>query len=148
MAEAPNSILDEQTRLLVSHEERQRRHQEAATSPLAACPMIVLSGKSASPSEILPLALLAALAMAATAATTIFVYASLLCKDPMDCQDKERSLYAGAVAVASCAANVGSLLVLGPLERLARENYKAALLVWFTLRSFSVVMLALGCTKI
>ncbi|CAD6577322.1 MAG: hypothetical protein ASARMPRED_008217 [Alectoria sarmentosa] len=82
--------------------------------------------------------------MAATAATTIFAYASLLCRDPTDCRDSERNLYAGAVAVATCAANVGGLLFLGTLERLSRENYKAALILWFVLRSMSVVVLVVG----
>lgn len=137
---------NEQTGLLDCHEERQRLDQESAlpASKIPPGPTVAIKGK-ALPYQVLPLALLAALAMAATAATTIFAYARLLCKVPTHCRDAERNLYAGAVAAATCMANTCGLLLLGVLERLSRQNYKNALLVWFSLRSMSVVMLAIGC---
>lgn len=97
-----------------------------------------------SPFAVLPIALLAALAMAATAATTIYAYASLLCKDPTRCRDSERTTYAGAVAAATYVANVCALLALGGFAKLSRRNHKAGLALWIICRSMSVVTLALG----
>ena len=93
---------------------------------------------------ILPIALLAALGMAATAATSIFAYASLLCKSPTHCQDSEQNRYAGSVALAATIANFCSLFVLGVLEHLSRTHRKAGLALWIVCRSLSVVALALG----
>lgn len=101
--------------------------------------------ENASPLRVLPLALLAALAMAATAATTILTYASLLCHDATHCEDEERNKYAGSVAAATSAANACSLVAFSPLERLSRKNHHSGLLLWFILRSMSVVMLVIGC---
>lgn len=93
---------------------------------------------------VLPVAFLAALAMSATAASSIFAYANLLCKIPTDCHESERNLYAGAVAVASCIANICGLVILGFLEKLSQNNNKVVLALWLWCRSMSVVMLALG----
>ena len=93
---------------------------------------------------IVPIALLTALGMAATAASTVFAYAKLLCKDPTHCKDSERNAYAGSVAIASMIANGCALLALGPLERSFRKARILGLLLWIVLRSMSVVALALG----
>ena len=95
--------------------------------------------------QILPLAFLASIAMAATAATSFFTYASLLCKRPTMCEHEEENKYAGAVAIASFVANVCGLLILRPLEKLSRHNHKGGIAVWFGVRSMSVVMLLIGC---
>jgi hypothetical protein len=100
--------------------------------------------RKVSPVAVLPIALLAALAMAATAATTIYAYASLLCKDPTHCRDAERNVYAGAVAVATCVANVCAILALGSFEKLSKRNHKAGIATWLICRSLSVAALALG----
>lgn len=94
--------------------------------------------------SVLPLAFLAALGMAATAATSIFAYASLLCKEPTHCQKSEQSRYAKSVALAVTIANVCGLLVLGSLEKLSRNHRKVGLALWVICRSLSVVVLAVG----
>jgi len=96
------------------------------------------------PFSVLPIAFLTALGMAATATTSIYAYASLLCKNPTHCQKSERNLYAGSVALAVSIANLCSLLALGPLEKLSRTHRKLGLVLWILCRSMSVVMLALG----
>ena len=62
-----------------------------------------------SPVAVRPSALLAAVALATTAATEIFAYTALLCKDPTNCRDAEKTAYAGAVAIAVGIANVCAL---------------------------------------
>jgi hypothetical protein len=109
-------------------------YQKATTSVLATRNAV----------SVLPIALFAALGMSATAATSIFAYASLLCKEPTHCQNQERNRYAASVALSVTIANVCSLLVLGPLEKLSRSHRKAGLALWIICRSFSVIMLALG----
>ena len=95
----------------------------------------------------LPLALISALAMAATAATSIFVYATLLCKDPTACTDPESNVYAGEVALFTAIANVCGLLAVGPLERFSKRSRRGGLCLWIVIRSMSVVSLALGGMK-
>ncbi|RYO81021.1 hypothetical protein DL766_006594 [Monosporascus sp. MC13-8B] len=65
------------------------------------------------PEYALPVALLAALAMASTSATAYFAYATLLCKDPRHCESGETSRYAGFVAAATCIANILGISALG-----------------------------------
>ena len=138
----PNEI----TGLLVEREQQQLEYNgETITS--ASDPVSDASVTKTSqifPLSVLPLALLAALAMAATAATTVFAYANLLCRDPTHCQDAEQNLYAGAVAVATIVANIGALIVLGPLENLSKINGKAGLILWLACRAMSVTVLAFG----
>jgi hypothetical protein len=98
------------------------------------------------PVSVLPIPFLAALGMAATAATTIFAYATLLCKDPKSCDDSEQKGYAGYVALSVSIANICSMLVLGSLEKLSRRHRKAGLALWIVCRSMSVAVLALGGT--
>lgn len=82
--------------------------------------------------------------MAATAATSVFAYAFLLCDIPTECKNSERSSYAGVVATAICIANVCGLLVLGSMENLSKRNHKIGILLWLLCRSLSIVVLALG----
>ena len=135
----------ETTRLLAECEEDRNHGDQTVLPSNPTSALATTDTEIASPHQILPLALFAALAMAATAATTIFAYASLLCKDPTHCRETERNVYAGAVAAATCIANLCSLLLLGTLERLSGKNHKAGLLLWFSLRCMSVVMLLVGC---
>lgn len=96
------------------------------------------------PEYVLPIALLAALAMASTAATSFYAYATLLCGDPANCKGNEKSRFAGTVAVTSSIANILSMLALGHLQKLCKTNHKAGLLIWLLTRSMSAVMLVLG----
>ena len=101
-------------------------------------------GTNKSAKIVLPISLFAALAMAATAATTVFSYASLICKGPIHCKSDEEKTYAAVVAVATLIANVCGLLIISPLERLSRRSRVRGLTMWFLCRSMSVIMLALG----
>ncbi len=130
--------VDETRSLLSDHARRESTHQNYEAPAISPPP------DSISHFAVLPLALLAALAMAATAATTLFAYATLLCEDPTHCKNSERNIYAGSVAVAACFASVCSLLALGSLGRLSKMNHTAGLALWLVCRSMSVVMLALG----
>jgi hypothetical protein len=94
--------------------------------------------------NIIPFALLASLAIAVTSATTVFAYASLICRDPTHCQNAESSDYAAAVAVATFLANLAGTFALGPLGRLITKYRLGALWVWIICRASSVAVLALG----
>jgi hypothetical protein len=94
--------------------------------------------------RVLPLSLLASLAMAITSATTIFAYAELICDDPAHCRESESNAYAAAVATAVCISNICGTLTLGPLERLVKKNQKAGLMIWLLFRASSVAVLAVG----
>lgn len=94
--------------------------------------------------RVLFLALSTSIAMAATAATTVFAYAVILCEDPQQCKNEEKSAYAGAVALAAGIANVCGILALGPLQYAVQLNVKYGLLFWITSRGTSVAILALA----
>lgn len=94
--------------------------------------------------RILPIALFTALAMASTAATAYYAYASILCRDPKNCEDMEISEYAKAVAGATFIANIIGLAALGYLQRLSNTNQKLGLLLWVLCRAMSPVMLLAG----
>lgn len=91
----------------------------------------------------LPVSLLAALAMASTAATTYFAYSTLLCKNPRHCVDGETSRFASAVAFTVCASNTLGLAALGILQRFA-TNRRLGLVLWMLCRSMNAVMLLIG----
>ncbi|KAI0508613.1 major facilitator superfamily domain-containing protein [Xylaria bambusicola] len=96
------------------------------------------------PQYVLPVALLAALAMASTAATAYFAFATLLCKDPRRCEGTETSNYAKAVAAATSSANILGTFALGYLQKLSTRNRKRGLLLWMICRSMSAVVLVIG----
>lgn len=96
------------------------------------------------PQYVLPIALLAALAMASTAATSYFAFATLLCKDPQHCQGDETVKYAGFVAIATCTANILGMSSLGHLQKLSTTNRRLGLLLWMVCRSMSAVALLAG----
>jgi len=95
-------------------------------------------------SRVLPIALTAACAIAATSATTTFAYASLMCKDPAHCKEKERNKYAEVVAVATTITNVFGVVAVGALQHLIRRNTKIGLSLWLILRATSIGVLAIG----
>ncbi|KAI0445783.1 major facilitator superfamily domain-containing protein [Xylaria telfairii] len=96
------------------------------------------------PQYVLPIALLAALAMASTAATSYFAFATLLCKDPQHCQGDETVKYAGFVAIATSTANILGMSSLGHLQKLSTTNRRLGLLLWMVCRSMSAVALLAG----
>ncbi|KAI1357457.1 hypothetical protein F5Y08DRAFT_163198 [Xylaria arbuscula] len=97
-----------------------------------------------SPASALPLALISALALAATAATQIYVYAALLCHDPSHCDDSERRKFAASVAIATTIANALAPFTLSSFEALVRRNSRISLALWLSVRSMSVGALVLG----
>ncbi|KAK5637665.1 hypothetical protein RRF57_013380 [Xylaria bambusicola] len=99
-----------------------------------------------SPASALPLALISALALAATAATQIYVYADLLCLDPSHCDDSERRKFAASVAIATTVANALAPFTLSAFEALVRRNSRISLALWILVRSMSVGALVLGGT--
>jgi hypothetical protein len=101
-------------------------------------------GFTRSPAAVLPIALLSALAIAATAATQIHAYASLLCDDARHCNDDERRRFAGAVATATTLANGCALLAIRGFEAISKRHSKLGLAIWLVVRSMSVGALSLG----
>ncbi|KAI0419769.1 hypothetical protein F5X98DRAFT_333914 [Xylaria grammica] len=97
-----------------------------------------------SPAAVLPIALISALAVAATAATQIYAYESMLCKDAHHCDDSERRAFAASVAIATAVANVCALLSIRMFEALGKDHLRLGLGIWLLVRSLSVVALALG----
>ncbi|KAI0886473.1 major facilitator superfamily domain-containing protein [Annulohypoxylon maeteangense] len=95
------------------------------------------------PERVLPIALLASLAMASTAATALFAYATLLCKDPQHCRDDETRRYSSFAAGAISISNIVGMLALGYLQKAAAKG-KLGLMLWMVARSMSVVMLLVG----
>jgi hypothetical protein len=154
IVEADRSLVHDETTALLFDQERQAQRQLGQAVP-SSVPDGLLTPRAASTAgkaqaslrRALPVALFAALAMASTAATALYAYGTLLCKDPIHCKDSERNAYAGAVALATFLANLCGLLLLGFLEKLSRRNRKAGLALWVIGRSMSVIVLALGGTK-
>ncbi|KAK7530970.1 uncharacterized protein J3D65DRAFT_143793 [Phyllosticta citribraziliensis] len=89
----------------------------------------------------MPVSFLASCAMAATAASTVYAYAHILCHDASRCADKEKAAYASAVALATTIANVCGLVAVGIYQRLPTRG---ALALWVGLRAGSVVVLSAG----
>ncbi|GAW14667.1 hypothetical protein ANO14919_040700 [Xylariales sp. No.14919] len=96
------------------------------------------------PYYVLPIAPLAALAMASTAATSYYAFATLICNDPQRCQGDEIVRYAGFVAGATCTANILGMSSLGYLQKLSTRNRKRGLLLWVICRAMSAVVLLVG----
>lgn len=94
--------------------------------------------------RVLPLALSASMAMAATAATTVYAYAFILCDDPLHCKEQEQGRYAGAVALATGIANACGIMTLGPLREAVKHNPKFGMFFWLLCRATSVALLAVA----
>lgn len=97
-----------------------------------------------SPQSALPIALISALAVAATAATQIHAYATLVCKDARNCDQEESRRLASAVAVATTAANICALLSLRGFQALSQRHSQWGLFIWLLVRCLSVGALSLG----
>ncbi|OCL06615.1 hypothetical protein AOQ84DRAFT_398915 [Glonium stellatum] len=94
--------------------------------------------------RVLPIALAAAFAMAATSATTVFAYASLLCEDPAHCKEHEQKNYSGTVAIATTIANICGVFAVGVFQQLIEARPKIGLTLWLIFRASSVAVLAIG----
>ncbi|KAF2795573.1 MFS general substrate transporter [Melanomma pulvis-pyrius CBS 109.77] len=129
----------EETAALLQQEQNSARceHDEELSS-------VTLPKSDGAPEFVLPIALLAALAMASTVATAHFTYATLLCKDAQHCEGDETTRYASLVAVTTCLANLLGLSALGFLRKVVTTNRKVGLMLWMLCRSMSAVMLLLG----
>jgi len=112
-----------------------------------ACPARESSDRvrfSNSPASALPLSFISALALAATAATKIYAYAAILCRDPSHCDDDERRKFAASVAIAATIGNAFALFTLSGFEALGKRNSQISLAIWLFLRSLSDGALVLG----
>jgi hypothetical protein len=96
------------------------------------------------PEYFLPIAFIAAVAMASTSVTSYYAYATILCSDPRHCEGAETSRYASLVAISTCIANMLGMSALGYLQKLVISNQKRGLLLWMLCRSMSAVMLFVG----
>ncbi|KAI8632618.1 MFS general substrate transporter [Xylariaceae sp. FL1651] len=96
--------------------------------------------------RVLFLSFSASVAIAATAATTVYAYAFILCKDPTRCENGEKSSYTGASALATIIANTCGILALGPLQRIMKPRPKVGLYLWTAARASSVAFLAVAVT--
>ncbi|KAI1778789.1 major facilitator superfamily domain-containing protein [Hypoxylon cercidicola] len=136
MRDNRDPVLYEETAVLLDDDERSNASIHSNASVVKAPGFV--------PEFALPIALLSALAMASTAATAYFAYATLLCKDPNHCEDGETSRYAGFVAGATCVSNILGTSTLGYLQKKAVTHRKLGLLLWMLCRSMSAVMLLVG----
>ncbi|KAI1647340.1 uncharacterized protein F4817DRAFT_105737 [Daldinia loculata] len=93
---------------------------------------------------VLPIAFIAAFAISATSASTVYAYASILCTDPTHCEDNERNRYAGAVAIATTLSNSISIVAICLLRQWAETNPKLGLCLWLICRGLSVIVLSVG----
>ncbi|KAI1824921.1 major facilitator superfamily domain-containing protein [Xylaria intraflava] len=104
----------------------------------------VTANRDFAPQYVLPIPLLTALAMASTAATSYYAFATLLCKDPQRCKGQETVTYAGFIATATATANILGMSALGHLQKLSATNRRLGLLLWMVCRSMSAVALLVG----
>lgn len=88
---------------------------------------------------ILPVPLLVSIAVHMTAASTVSVYSLLFCTHPTQCEDEEKSQYAGSVAMATVLANITGLLSLGYFERIMRWDTRPGLAIWLSCRGMGVL---------
>ncbi|KUJ23218.1 MFS general substrate transporter [Mollisia scopiformis] len=93
---------------------------------------------------VLPIAFFASFSMAITNPSTLFAYATLLCKDALACQKEEENSYSGTFAASTAVTNLCGILVLGILPLLRRMSTKAPLYFWLISRAHSVGFLMLG----
>ncbi|KAH7048237.1 major facilitator superfamily domain-containing protein [Macrophomina phaseolina] len=93
---------------------------------------------------VLPVAFLCSMGMAATSATTIFAYETLLCEDPSNCSQQETERYSATVAFSVAISNFCAVLVLWLLPLLPQGNPKTTLYFWIFTRASSVFVLAIG----
>jgi hypothetical protein len=82
--------------------------------------------------------------MAATGASQVYTYATLLYRDPQHCQAAEQHNFSSVVAAATSVANMCSLLALGSFEKVSRRSCKQGLVIWLVVRTMSIGALALG----
>lgn len=139
MDREPPSDINETTALL--HEDRNSTDWGNNNDPFN---YITLPKHHGAPELFLPIALLAALAMASTAATAYFAYATLLCKDAQHCDSGETTKFISLVAIAVCFSNLLGLSALGYLRKLVTTNRKLGLMLWILCRSLSAVALLIG----
>lgn len=95
-------------------------------------------------SRVLPIAFTAAFAIAATSATTIFAYASIVCVEPAHCREGEKDRYTGVVALATVVANTFGVIAVGVLRQWVESNPKSGLYFWIFCRALGIGSLAVG----
>ncbi|KAI1819435.1 major facilitator superfamily domain-containing protein [Xylaria intraflava] len=93
---------------------------------------------------VLPVAFTAAFAIAATSATTVYVYAAILCDNHNQCEDGDRSGYNAAVTLASFISNATGIVAVGFLRQWAESRPTSGLCLWLAGRALGVGILFVG----
>ncbi|CAI6337020.1 unnamed protein product [Periconia digitata] len=79
--------------------------------------------------------------MNVVAASSVFVFARILCKDPSSCSSEERQAFSGTLTNATIIANVCAILVIQPLNSVSKKRSKVVLLFWLVCRSSAIGLL-------
>jgi len=86
-------------------------------------------------------AFLATFGMNAAAASSVFVFAHILCKNPTSCDSNEQYAFSRLLAIATTIANVCAILVIQPLHAISKRKPKTVLLLWLACRGCSIGLL-------
>ena len=89
-------------------------------------------------------AFLATFGMNAAAASSVFVFARILCKDSSSCDGDEQNAFARSLAIATVIANVCAILVIQPLHAVSKKTPNTVLILWLVFRSTSIALLWLA----
>jgi hypothetical protein len=89
-------------------------------------------------------AFLATFGMTAAAASSVFVFAHILCKDPSACDRDEQAAFSKSLAIATTIANVCAIVAIQPLHVISKTRPKRVLLLWLMCRGFSIALLWLA----
>lgn len=92
-------------------------------------------------------AFLATFGMNAAAASSVFVFARILCKDSSSCNGDEQNAFARSLAIATVIANVCAILVIQPLHAVSKKTPNTVLMLWLVCRSTSIALLWLAGMK-
>nr|QVK45117.1 MFS transporter [Pseudopithomyces chartarum] len=91
-------------------------------------------------------AFLATFGMNAAAASSVFVFARILCKDSSSCNGDEQNAFARSLAIATVIANVCAILVIQPLHAVSKKTPNTVLMLWLVCRSTSIALLWLAAS--
>ncbi|KAK8076916.1 hypothetical protein PG996_003086 [Apiospora saccharicola] len=92
----------------------------------------------------LPLAFIAALAMAATGTSTMIAYDRIACPDPMNCDPQHIMQYYHTTAAARTIGGVVGILSVGIARIWVESNPKLYLYLWLACRALGVGVVLLG----
>lgn len=91
-------------------------------------------------------AFLGTFGMTAAAASSVFVFAHIICKDSSACDSDERAAFSRLLAIATTIANVCAIVAIQPLNLISKNRPKGVLLLWLACRGSSVGLIWLAGT--